>query len=525
MRIHSYYFVFSRVILFFLILSLFSCSKKEDSSSSSTAASSQASSCTPKRMMESESHEKQKIMLNKREFSETDRFKKHRTLTESSFVSGVTPTNVPLLVVRVQYSNATFQSNEGTWADKIFGTGNGQLNEFLDETTYGKYQFTPVNESSGTSNNGVVTVTISENHPDTQGNSWSCHASTAISATDSLVNYAAYDTNSNGKLSVNEMQVIFIVSGGESATGINTPGGVWAQASSMLCDANGNGSYEDTSGEHGVTLDSVRLLGLTSSSYGQNGYSQFGERQGSSASDTWDATIGVIAHELGHAYFDLPDLYCTSGICEGIGNFGLMGAGSWGKKSSGEKAGATPIHLSAWSKENLSTCVPQIVDNGTNNLTLPAAYKSSTHASSCGIYKATTSTSGEYFLFENRSSGGYDQGLKYMILDGSGSYVIGSSYTGGLAVWHIKDILSSCNNSNDCQNQSPKLVDLEEASHGDLDVGSSRGRTTHLFYSGNSASFNDSSSPSSKLYDCSSSGISVTNISSAGENMTLTISK
>jgi len=181
--------------------------------------------------------------------------------------------------------------------------------------------------------------------------------------------------------------------------------------------------------------------------------------------------------------------------------------------------------LSAWSKENISACVPQTVDNGTNNLTLPAVYQSSIHATSCGIYKATTSTSGEYFLFENRSSGGYDQGLNYLIANGSTSYAIGSNYSGGLAVWHVKDILSSCYGSNNCETQSPKLVDLEEANDGDLDNDSSRGRTTHLFYSGNSSTFDNSSTPDSKLYDNSSSGISVTSISAAGDNMTLTISK
>ena len=527
---HSYYFVFSKVIIVVLILSLFSCGKKEGSSSSAATSSSQAS-CTPKRMAEFKSNDNQEEISKKIKFGLTDLLGTNTTLTASSFVSGVTPTRVPLLVVRVQYSNVTFQSNEATWANKIFGTGNGQLNEFLDETTYGKYQFNPVNESSGTSNNGVVTVTISENHPDTQGNSWTSHAYKAIKEADSSVNFAAYDNNSNGKLSVSELQVIFLVAGGESATGNNNPGGVWAMASSLYFDGNGDGlvdastactSSSSSQECNGVTLDSVSLLGLTST--GQNGFSQFGERQGSS-SNSHDATIGVIAHELGHAYFDLPDLYCTSGVCEGIGNFGLMGAGSWGLKSSSEKAGETPVHFSAWSKENLSVCVPQTVGSGTNNLTLPAAYQSSTHASSCGIYKATTSTSGEYFLFENRSSGGYDQGLKYLILDGSGSSSIGSSYTGGLAVWHIKDILSSCNSQNNCQNQSPSMVDLEEANHGDLDEGSSRGRTTHLFYSGNNEIFNDTSDPSSKLYDCSSSGISVTNISSAGNSMTLTISK
>ena len=452
----------------------------------------------------------------------------NRTLTAS--------TKVPLLLVRVQYANATFQSSETTWADKIFGTSDGQMNHYLAETTYNKYQFTPITETSGTANDGLVTVTMSGNHPDTQDDSWACYASTAITATDSSVNFAAYDNDSNGKLSVTELQVLFLVAGGESATYCYpscSPGGVWAMATALLCDVNGDGRYSDVSGEHGITLDNVRLLGLTSSEYGQNGFSQFGERQGSSSTDTWDATIGVMAHELGHAYFDLPDLYDTSEVGAGIGYFGLMGSGSWGYKSSSEKRGATPVHLSAWSKENISACVPQTIDSGTNNITLPAVYQSSIHAASCGIYKASTSTSDEYFLFENRSPGGYDEGLYYTILYGSTNSVPGSStyYTGGVAIWHVKDILSSCNSLGNCEAQSPKLLDLEEANHADLDVwdvdsgfGSS-GRTTHLFYSGNSISFSNSSTPDSKLYDCSSSGISATSISAAGDNMTLTISK
>jgi M6 family metalloprotease-like protein len=424
----------------------------------------------------------------------------------------------------------------------MFGTSDGQMNHYLAETTYSKYQFTPASETSGCTNDGVITVNIPENHPNTSNNSWACHAVSAITAADSSVNFASYDNDSNGKLSVSELQVIFLVAGGESATYCYpscSPGGVWGMATELLCDEDGSGIYDDKSGEHGVTLDNVRILGKTS--LGQNGFSQFGERQGSSSTNTWDATIGVMAHELGHAYFQLPDLYCAgtytdnvtpwSEKCSGIGSFGLMGAGSWGKKSLSEKSGATPIHLSAWSKENISACVPQTVDNGTNNLTLPAVYQSSIHAASCGIYKATTSTSGEYFLFENRSSGGYDQGLNYLIANGSTSYVIGSTYSGGLAVWHVKDILDSCLNEdnlsyyNTCETQSPKLVDLEEAKDGDLDNALSNGRTTHLFYSGNNATFGNSSTPNSKLDNNSSSGISATSISTAGDNMTLTISK
>jgi len=407
------------------------------------------------------------------------------------------------------------------------------MNHYLAETTYSKYQFTPASETSGCTNDGVITVNIPENHPDTQKNSWNSYALTAITAADSSVNFASYDNDSNDKLSVTELQVIFLVAGGESASSINTPGGIWGMATGLAFDTDGDGYILNNSPPctgsseecNGVEMDNVWFLGLKST--GQNGYSQFGERQGSSSTNTWDATIGVMAHELGHAYFLLPDLYDTrlSPINSGIGAFGLMGSGVWGRKTSSEKGGATPVHLSAWTKENISACVPQTVDNGTNNITLPAVYKNIDNASSCGIYKATTSTSGEYFLFENRSSGGYDQGLKGLLLDNSSSFGVYSSYSGGAAIWHIKDILSTCYDNNSCETQSPKLVDLEEANDGDLDNSSSSGRTTHLFYSGNNSTFDNSSTPDSKLYDNSSSGISATSISAAGDSMTLTISK
>ena len=102
---------------------------------------------------------------------------------------------------------------------------------------------------------------------------------------------------------------------------------------------------------------------------------------------------------------------------------------------------------------------------------------------------------------------------------------MGTKYTGGLAVWHVYDNLSSCLASNNCMALTPPLVDLEEANDADLDNATSNGRTTHLFYSGNNVTFDNSSTPNSNLYDNTSSGISLTNISAAGDNMTLTISK
>lgn len=55
--------------------------------------------------------------------------------------------------------------------------------------------------------------------------------------------------------------------------------------------------------------------------------------------------IGVFCHEFGHA-FGLPDLYDTDGGSEGIGNWGLMSAGSWNRTTS-------PSHMCVWSKNEL----------------------------------------------------------------------------------------------------------------------------------------------------------------------------
>ena len=430
-------------------------------------------------------------------------------------------TKTPLLVVRIQYKDACFRSDETTWAKKIFGTSEGQMNGFWNETTYGKYQFAPATESSGCVNDGIINVNMSRKHPNIQKKPLGCYAAEAISAADSSIDFSIYDTDSNDNLSVNELQVMFLVAGGESSGGYNIPGGVWGMNPSMYCDSDGDGLVRYETGESHMTLDNVNLLG--SISQGQNEYSQFGETDGSSPDWSWDAPIGTMAHELGHTFFQLPDLYDTTSKTQGIGYFGLMGSGASGMKSwyecDGKPClGATPVHLSAWSKEKIGVCAPQTVYSGTDN------YSLETNATACGIYKATTSTTGEYFLIENRSPAGYDRGFIGLLLDNSTNTMAEENFKGGLAIWHI-DNSSNCDYSNACDSSTPNIVDLEEANDADLDTNGSRGRTTHLFYNGNNVTFDDSSTPNSKLTSGSASGISVTNISAPGDIMTFTITK
>ena len=65
-------------------------------------------------------------------------------------------------------------------------------------------------------------------------------------------------------------------------------------------------------------------------------------------------TMGVFAHEFGHA-LGLPDLYDTTYNSEGVGEWSLMGYGSWLGIS---KDGDRPAHLDAWSKSVLGWVSP-----------------------------------------------------------------------------------------------------------------------------------------------------------------------
>ena len=168
------------------------------------------------------------------------------------------------------------------------------------------------------------------------------------------------------------------------------------------------------------------------------GYAQFGERHGRN-----QATIGLMAHEIGHLIFGLPDLYDTDYSSEGIGVFGLMGGGTWGKKSTDKYLGQTPALPCAWTKHTQKWVTTKNVKKGKR--VIKAAGSSATGAST--VYKSTTGKADEYFLIEFRNASGYDKGLQYYL---------GKSF-GGLAIWHVDDKIK--NNKND----NHRWVDLEEA--------------------------------------------------------------
>jgi immune inhibitor A len=202
-----------------------------------------------------------------------------------------------------------------------------------------------------------------------------------------------------------------------------------------------------------------------------------------------DCKIGVCAHELGHLLFGFPDLYDTDGSSEGIGNWCLMAAGSWGG------GGDTPVHPSAWCKANqgwVST------DNRTTNAIVNIADVKSSHT----VYRLWKdgASGNEYFLVENRQQTGFDASLPGP----------------GLLIWHIDE--SQPGNTNEAHYkvalmQADGKRDLE-LNHNRGDAGDGYPGTSH------NNSFNNSSTPNSKSYANANTCVAVTGISAAGAIMT-----
>jgi M6 family metalloprotease-like protein len=211
--------------------------------------------------------------------------------------------------------------------------------------------------------------------------------------------------------------------------------------------------------------------------------------------------IGVFCHEFGHA-FGLPDLYdtqtnssgCTGDFSEGIGHWGLMGAGNWNSPTH-------PSHMSAWSKTELGWIIPGVVA-----FDLPNWPILSSDVTPTAFKMWTGGTPGdEYFLVEYRSGVGFDDQI----------------HAPGILVWHVDDALS--NNKNECH----KWVDLECADQtgadhvldaDDLDQGQghggNRGDAGDPFCDGDA--FTPSSVPSSVSYSGANTGVSVTNLAGCG---------
>ena len=198
--------------------------------------------------------------------------------------------------------------------------------------------------------------------------------------------------------------------------------------------------------------------------------------------------IGVCAHELGHLLFGWPDLYDTDGSSEGVGNWCLMGGGSWNGN------GDIPAHPSAWCKANQGWV--SVVNRTTSgNVTIKDVKND--HR----VYRLWRNGAAgrEYFLLENRQRTLYDRKLPGE----------------GLLVYHIDEAIESNQDEN---HPLVKLVEADALNH--LRDGTNRGDLGDAYPgSTRNLALTNASNPNSRSYGNVDTCVTVTNISASGPSM------
>ncbi len=202
-----------------------------------------------------------------------------------------------------------------------------------------------------------------------------------------------------------------------------------------------------------------------------------------------DAKIGVCCHELGHLLFGFPDLYDTDYSSEGVGNWCLMGGGSW------LGGGEIPAHPSAWCKLQQGwASVEDLPDVQSLQIEdVKASHK---------VYRLwrNAAPGAEYFLVENRQKSEFDRRLP----------------GDGLLIWHVDDSIPD--NENEIH---PKVALVQSDGRQDLENGNNRGDDGDPFPgSGGVTAFTADSDPSSQAYSGQDTCISVENIGASGPTMT-----
>jgi len=313
---------------------------------------------------------------------------------EINDIHEVVKNKIPTLVVIMNWNNYA-ENNPTLWHDKIFNKSINSVNQWYDENSLGEIEFEPVSETQGIANDGIITVQMNKNHPGggDDGSFRDTEIKNAIlnAAVVDSMDFAALDGNKDGILSAKELQIIFIVAGGEESFGDATDHSIWAHAWSFANSA--------------PQVDGVYVMKYTGDDTTSAAYARFGANHG-----THSATIGIICHELGHAAFNLRDYYDNGGG-SGLGWYDIMSGGSWGYQPSDNYAGQTPTQYSAFNK----------IDAGLDvNLTKVSSSKElDIGCSGRDFIQLNTSKSNEYFLIECRDTAKSNSDISFSQADSS----------------------------------------------------------------------------------------------------------
>ena len=368
----------------------------------------------------------------------------------------------PVIVLPIEFTDVTHSaSHNAAYFDSMMNAASGQsVNAFYRENSYGTFgmQSTIGNwvrssrtmSSYGQDGSGV---------DDANGPIYRL-VTEAVQLADASINFSQFDRDGDGVVD----HVVVVHAGGAQESSSNT-NLIWSHRWAVIDENPG------LPGDQSLRADGVQIYG----------YVMISE----------DSPFGVVAHEFGHD-LGLPDLYDTDSSSLGVGEWEVMGSGSW----NGNPRGTSPSHFSAWSKEKLGWLTPIEVTVPLLTQQIPAVENTSR------AYRLTVKTASggdEYFLVENRQRTGYDAALP----------------GDGLLIWHIDDSVQ--NNDNDAH----RLVDLEERDAANGDTPDDPGDP----WASDAIGFGPDTIPNSNGYGNVRTGWKVRNIGPSGAVMTADLSK
>jgi hypothetical protein len=190
---------------------------------------------------------------------------------------------------------------------------------------------------------------------------------------------------------------------------------------------------------------------------------------------------------------DFPDLYDykNDGVnSHGVGSFCLMCAGANVNEKNPTQINAYLKYRAGWADS---------VTNITNGL-------NATIGSDANEFFVHRKNAREYFIIENRQQAGRDEDLP----------------ASGLAVWHI-DELGDNENQGMTANSHYECSIVQADGRFELEhglAGEHYGDKDDLFYGGGTTHFGNSTSPHSRWWNGSSSGLEVEDVSDSGASMT-----